>query len=159
MKERCARACAYCHAAFSVTLDVVTHHDKRVRSGAMEDSTRFDEAGIECRVLSVNRQCRVHDPACEPGERRIHLCGRARSRCDLSPDGTPTRVQQSYNRPIGDLRSNIGCSPTREPRVPAKNIYHDTVIQALTADGWTITDDPLRVSYGGRDLFFDRIRR
>jgi XisH protein len=39
--------------------------------------------------------------------------------------------------------------------VPAKNIYHDTVIQALTADGWTITDDPLRVSYGGRDLFVD----
>jgi hypothetical protein len=39
--------------------------------------------------------------------------------------------------------------------VPAKNIYHDTVVQALTADGWTITDDPLRLSYGGRDLFVD----
>jgi hypothetical protein len=44
---------------------------------------------------------------------------------------------------------------TPEPPVPAKNIYHDTVIQALTADGWTITDDPLRLSYGGRDLFVD----
>jgi hypothetical protein len=64
-------------------------------------------------------------------------------------------VQQLYDRPIGDLRWNIGCSPTREPRVPANNIYHDTVIQALTADGWTITDDPLRLSYGGRDLFVD----
>ena len=39
--------------------------------------------------------------------------------------------------------------------MPAKNVYHDTVIQALTADGWTITDDPLRLSYGGRDLFVD----
>jgi hypothetical protein len=39
--------------------------------------------------------------------------------------------------------------------VPARNIYHDIVVQALTADGWTITDDPLRLSYGGRDLFVD----
>jgi XisH protein len=39
--------------------------------------------------------------------------------------------------------------------MPAKNIYHDVVIRALTADGWTITDDPLRLSYGGRNLFVD----
>jgi len=39
--------------------------------------------------------------------------------------------------------------------VPAKNIYHDAVVRALTADGWTITDDPLTISYGGRDLFVD----
>jgi hypothetical protein len=39
--------------------------------------------------------------------------------------------------------------------VPARNIYHDIVVQALTDDGWTITDDPLRLSYGGRDLFVD----
>jgi hypothetical protein len=26
--------------------------------------------------------------------------------------------------------------------VPAKNIYHDAVVDALTADGWTITHDP-----------------
>jgi hypothetical protein len=42
-----------------------------------------------------------------------------------------------------------------EPPVPARNIYHDTVATALTADGWTITDDPLRLSFGGRDLFVD----
>jgi hypothetical protein len=29
--------------------------------------------------------------------------------------------------------------------MPARNIYHDAVVQALTADGWTITDDPLRL--------------
>ncbi len=39
--------------------------------------------------------------------------------------------------------------------MPAKNIYHDGVVQALTADGWTITHDPLTVSFGGRDLFID----
>ncbi len=39
--------------------------------------------------------------------------------------------------------------------MPARNIYHDAVVQALTADGWTITDDPLKLSYGGRDLFVD----
>lgn len=37
----------------------------------------------------------------------------------------------------------------------ARNIYHDAVIRALTADGWTITDDPLRLSYGGKDVFVD----
>jgi len=39
--------------------------------------------------------------------------------------------------------------------VPAKNIYHDAVVRALTADGWTITHDPLTLSYGGKDLFVD----
>jgi hypothetical protein len=37
----------------------------------------------------------------------------------------------------------------------ARNIYHDIVIHALEADGWTITDDPFKLSYGGRDLFVD----
>jgi hypothetical protein len=39
--------------------------------------------------------------------------------------------------------------------VPAKNIYHDVVLRALAADGWTITHDPLTISYGGKDLFVD----
>jgi hypothetical protein len=34
-------------------------------------------------------------------------------------------------------------------------VYHDTVIAALTADGWTVTHNPLRISFGGRDLFVD----
>ena len=37
----------------------------------------------------------------------------------------------------------------------AKNIYHNTVVRALEADGWTITDDPLKVGYGGRNLEID----
>jgi len=39
--------------------------------------------------------------------------------------------------------------------VPAKNIYHSCVIEALQKDGWTITDDPLTLTYGGRDLYCD----
>jgi hypothetical protein len=39
--------------------------------------------------------------------------------------------------------------------VPARNIYHDRVVQALIADGWTITHDPLAISFGGKDLFVD----
>lgn len=37
----------------------------------------------------------------------------------------------------------------------AKNIYHEAVVRALIADGWTITHDPLTMSYGGRDLYVD----
>ncbi|BAY13994.1 element excision factor XisH family protein [Calothrix sp. NIES-2098] len=39
--------------------------------------------------------------------------------------------------------------------MPARDIYHNVVIQALIADGWTITDDPLYLGYGGRDLYID----
>jgi hypothetical protein len=39
--------------------------------------------------------------------------------------------------------------------MPAQDIYHDAVVHALTADGWTITHDPLSLSYGGRDLYVD----
>lgn len=37
----------------------------------------------------------------------------------------------------------------------AKNIYHDAVVDALKADGWTITDDPLALKVGDRDLYID----
>jgi hypothetical protein len=39
--------------------------------------------------------------------------------------------------------------------MPAKNMYHDAVRAALVADGWTITADPLRVVFGGRNLYVD----
>lgn len=39
--------------------------------------------------------------------------------------------------------------------MPAKDIYHDSVKNALTKDGWTITDDPLRLKWGLRELFVD----
>ena len=39
--------------------------------------------------------------------------------------------------------------------MPAKNIYHDAVVAALVADGWTITDDPLKLEVGERKLYID----
>ena len=39
--------------------------------------------------------------------------------------------------------------------MPAKDLYHDTVVQALITDGWEITDDPFLLSYGGRELYVD----
>jgi len=39
--------------------------------------------------------------------------------------------------------------------MPARNIYHDAVSQALQADGWTSTHDPLMIPSGDRRLFID----
>jgi len=39
--------------------------------------------------------------------------------------------------------------------MPTKDLYHDQVIKALVADGWTITDDPLRIGYGGQNYYVD----
>ncbi|MBX9628624.1 MAG: hypothetical protein K2X82_32805 [Gemmataceae bacterium] len=37
----------------------------------------------------------------------------------------------------------------------AKNVYHDAVVDALKADGWTITADPHRLTVGRRRLYVD----
>jgi hypothetical protein len=37
----------------------------------------------------------------------------------------------------------------------AKDIYHETVKMALMKDGWTITNDPLRLKVGGRMAYVD----
>jgi hypothetical protein len=39
--------------------------------------------------------------------------------------------------------------------VPARNIHHDAVVQALVADDWTITDDPLKITFGEHNLYVD----
>jgi hypothetical protein len=39
--------------------------------------------------------------------------------------------------------------------MPAKDIYHDTVKNALIKDGWTITHDPLKLQLGKRKFFVD----
>ncbi len=39
--------------------------------------------------------------------------------------------------------------------MPARNLHHSAVVQALQADGWTITHDPLLIPYGERRLFVD----
>lgn len=39
--------------------------------------------------------------------------------------------------------------------MPAKDLYHDTVKIALIKDGWTITDDPLKIEVGRRSIYID----
>jgi hypothetical protein len=39
--------------------------------------------------------------------------------------------------------------------VPARDLYHDAVKNALIKDGWTITDDPLRLSFGLHKVYID----
>ncbi len=39
--------------------------------------------------------------------------------------------------------------------MPKKDVYHKIVVQALKDDGWNITDDPLWLSYGGRNIYID----
>jgi hypothetical protein len=39
--------------------------------------------------------------------------------------------------------------------MPARDIYHDAVKNALIKDGWTITDDPLHLRWGLKDLYVD----
>lgn len=39
--------------------------------------------------------------------------------------------------------------------MPARNLYHDAIVEALVADGWTVTADPLRLTYGASDMYVD----
>ncbi|MBE9070596.1 XisH family protein [Leptolyngbya cf. ectocarpi LEGE 11479] len=39
--------------------------------------------------------------------------------------------------------------------MPAKDLYHDTAKTALIRDGWTITDDPLKLEVGRRSMYID----
>jgi hypothetical protein len=37
----------------------------------------------------------------------------------------------------------------------ARNVHHDALVEALIADGWTITHDPLKLSLGNRRVYVD----
>jgi len=39
--------------------------------------------------------------------------------------------------------------------MPAKDIYHNTVKNALIKEGWKITDDPLVLQFGETNLYAD----
>jgi XisH protein len=39
--------------------------------------------------------------------------------------------------------------------VPARDRYHDTVVRALTKDGWTVTAQQVAVAVPGRRLWID----
>jgi hypothetical protein len=39
--------------------------------------------------------------------------------------------------------------------MPARDVYHAAVRNALESDGWTITHDPYTLTFGQRDVFVD----
>lgn len=39
--------------------------------------------------------------------------------------------------------------------MPARDIYHENVRNALIKDGWTITHNPYHLSFGRRDVYVD----
>ena len=39
--------------------------------------------------------------------------------------------------------------------MPQRDIYHDTVKNALVKDGWTITHDPFALPFGLHNLYID----
>jgi XisH protein len=39
--------------------------------------------------------------------------------------------------------------------VPRRDKYHQAVVDALIADGWTITHDPMSLGYGTTDMYVD----
>lgn len=39
--------------------------------------------------------------------------------------------------------------------MPARDLHHNAVRNALIKDGWTITHDPLRLVWGRRDMYVD----
>ena len=41
------------------------------------------------------------------------------------------------------------------PPMPARDTFHQHVVDALVGDGWTITHDPLTVRVGTKDVFID----
>jgi hypothetical protein len=39
--------------------------------------------------------------------------------------------------------------------MPVKDIYHENVKKSLISDGWTITNDPLHLKWGAKDMYVD----
>lgn len=39
--------------------------------------------------------------------------------------------------------------------MPERDFFHDAVKSALVKEGWTITNDPLFIEFGGIDLYVD----
>lgn len=39
--------------------------------------------------------------------------------------------------------------------MPTKDKYHDNCKNALIKDAWTVTDEPLRLKWGGKDMYVD----
>jgi hypothetical protein len=53
------------------------------------------------------------------------------------------------------MKSAVDCFDSVAVDMPAKDIFHDAVKHALILDGWVITNDPLSLKVGRKDLFID----
>lgn len=49
----------------------------------------------------------------------------------------------------------LGLSSPLDNRLAARDVFHEAVKNALVKDGWTITHDPLVLSFGEIDLYID----
>lgn len=54
-------------------------------------------------------------------------------------------------RALDAVSAAVACSVG----MPARDLLHPVVRRALERDGWTITDDPLRLQVGRRQLYVD----
>src|SRR5690242_15668708 len=74
-------------------------------------------------------------------------------RCPNLTYGAADPLNLVIRCPRVPMNPKAECSIPRSPYspMPVKNIYHDAVVRALMADEWTITHDPLVLSYGGKD--------
>ncbi len=75
-------------------------------------------------------------------------------------EGSIARNQLDVVEPDQDCQANLKIRTRNGNNVfrfamPVKDLYHDTVVQALINDGWEITADPLLLSYGSRELYVD----
>lgn len=60
--------------------------------------------------------------------------------------------EPSFQKMYNSRQSNL---PTQACYMPARDMYHQNIRNALIKDGWTITHDPLRLTWGNKDMYVD----
>ncbi|WP_333408735.1 element excision factor XisH family protein [Microcoleus sp. T2B6] len=88
------------------------------------------------------------------------LCGggkRAIALQQLSKQGMGEGCRKVRVRRCDAIHYNSQCQPRSQKRaiVPARDIYHQLVKQALIKAGWTITHDPYPLAWAKRNLSID----
>jgi hypothetical protein len=78
------------------------------------------------------------------------MLGSGTQRAGLYLEGLQRTAQLREN----DCRARRD-SCNREVVMPARDIYHQCVRNALIKDGWTITHDPYTLSVGGTEAYID----
>jgi hypothetical protein len=66
---------------------------------------------------------------------------------------TPEKLRVVYDCNV--LLVAAAKEKSKEQVMPAKDIYHNAVRQALINDGWTITDDPYKIEWRKKKVYVD----